>query len=309
MEFLSSWRGRRVLVTGGTGFIGNRVLQQGALGGIHLHNLSHRQTPPSAIESHQIDLRDQVAVRRLIDEIKPEAVIHLATAGVTYGSASLADMLNANVIGTANLLAAVDSLGTNPPFVMGGTGYEYAPQNRPIRESDPVGPLSPYAVSKAAAALCAGYYSTRIPITLLRLFSVYGPVEKEPRLVPYIIASAQAGRSIELTGCEQIRDFTYVEDAAESFWRALSTPLQDRKLRVLNVGSGIGIALKEFVAKLVTKLRQKGLEAHVKLGAKPYRADEPMTFLADINLLQQTLGWLPMVGIDEGLHRMIDAIL
>src|SRR5271169_3258741 len=136
------------------------------------------------------------------------------------------------------------------------------------------GPVTPYGISKAAAAFCAGIYATRMPITLLRTFNVYGLGEREPRLLPFIAASAKAGRVIELTDCEQVRDFVFVKDVAALFWRALECSPQDRQLRVLNVGSGSPAPLKQFVADVLEVLREKGLSPQAKFGVRPLRVGE-----------------------------------
>jgi nucleoside-diphosphate-sugar epimerase len=192
---------------------------------------------------------------------------------------------------------------------LAGSGFEYAPQERPISEQDPVEPFSAYGVSKAAAGLCARFYAAQMPITLLRLFSVYGTGEKEPRLVPYIISSAKKAEQVELTNCEQVRDYLYVEEAAESFWRALSQPPSGQCLRTLNVGSGSAITLRHLVNKLVDILTEKGLRPHILFGAKPYRPDEPMTYAPNIICLKRTLGWSPSKPLSEGLSKTVESMI
>lgn len=148
-----------------------------------------------------------------------------------------------------------------------------------------------------------------MPVTLLRLFSVYGAGEEEPRLVPYVISAAKHARPVELTNCEQVRDYVYVADAAESFWRALSQPSSDHELRIINIGSGKAVSLRQLIDMLANILNEKGFTPQIRFGAKAYRPDEPMTYVADIKLLKQTLGWLPPTKIDEGLRLTVDAIL
>ncbi|MDP9347871.1 MAG: NAD(P)-dependent oxidoreductase, partial [Gemmatimonadota bacterium] len=261
------------------------------------------------VHHQEADLREREQVFEVVRRIAPEGVLHLAAAGVSYGGEGFGEMLRTNVLGTENLLAAVDSLEGKPPMVMAGSGYEYVPQDRPIRETDPLGPTSEYGVAKAAASLCAALYARWIPVTLLRLFNVYGPGEKEPRLIPYIVRAALRGETVKLTAGEQIRDYVYVEEAAESFWRALNTSPEDATLRVLNVGMGAGVPLRGFVEQLVAVLARRGIHPRVVFGARSYRPDEPMVYAANTAQLRRTLGWSPSVSVREGLERTLDTLV
>jgi nucleoside-diphosphate-sugar epimerase len=309
MDYLSPWRGKRVLVTGGTGFIGQHVLALGITAGVEIHNLALDGQIPTAVIGHRVDLQDGVLIKQIIQAIQPEAVIHLAAAGVSYGARDLADMLRANAIGTENLLAAVDSVNSVRAMVVAGTGYEYAMLDRPILETDPIAPSSDYGVSKAAASLCASIHARRRAINLLRLFNVYGPGEREPRLLPYIVACARIGRKVELTAGEQIRDYLYVGDVAECFWRTLALPAATAGLQVFNVGSGTSVELRTFVGKIIAELRTHGFDPQIELGARPYRPDEPMFYAADITRLHHALGWSPDTSLEEGIRLAVESML
>src|SRR5207249_4422828 len=128
----------------------------------------------------------------------PEAVLHLAAAGVAYGNSAITDLLTVNVAGLDGLLAAISEVGACP-VVVAGSGFEYAPQEHAIGETDEIGPVCSYGVSKAAATLTANWYAGRMPITLLRIFSVFGAGEREPRLLPHIVRRTKLGLSSDLT--------------------------------------------------------------------------------------------------------------
>jgi nucleoside-diphosphate-sugar epimerase len=240
--------------------------------------------------------------------MKPDAILHAASSGVT-GHAELAEMLRSNVLGTDSLLSAVKSLDQPPPVVIAGSGYEYAPQNAPLTEDDPVFPTSPYGVSKAASTFCAAGYSALIPITVLRIFNVYGPGERLPRLLPYLVHNAKLGNPVELTPCEQIRDFVYVRDVAALFWQALECAPQNRRLRILNVGSGSARPLKDFICIVVRVLEKKGIRPRLEFGSRPYRANEPRYYVANTNRLETVLGLIPKTPLETGIAETVASIL
>jgi len=303
-----SWKGSKLLITGATGFLGRHLVGKATESGAIVITTSRSETPAREAGHVAIDLCNRSRVLGLLREVVPDGILHAASAG-TSDKVGFAQLMRANAVGTENLLAAAVALPQPPAVVMAGSGYEYAPQSRDLTEDDPVGPVTPYGISKAAAAFCAGIYAARMPITLLRIFNVYGPGEREPRLLPYVAACARAGRVIELTACEQVRDFVFVKDVAALFWRALERSPQDRHLRILNVGSGSPAPLKRFVALLLEALREKGLNPHVEFGARRYRVGEPMYYAADITRLRKTLGKLPHTTLEVGIRQTLDVIL
>lgn len=304
MDFLSAWRGRRVLITGGTGMLGRHLCQLGVSAGVEMHNLSRTDAQIRAVHHHSADLRDSESIKRIVSEIQPDGVIHAAAGGVAYGSGSFADLMSVNTVGLHNLLSALPE--TIQAVVIAGSGFEYAPSNHPLHESDPLRPMSPYGISKAAAWMLANTFARRLPIRWLRLFSLYGVGEKSPRLAPYIIDEARHGRPVELTAGEQIRDYLVTNDAAEAFYRTLALDIPPGEMLTLNIGSGESITLRGFIELLAEVLRSRGIAADLRFGAKPYRPDDPMIYLPNIDAMISTLGWKPAVSYRDGLTHMVD---
>jgi nucleoside-diphosphate-sugar epimerase len=253
-----------------------------------------------------VDIGDRERIWHAISELQPEGILHAASSGVTE-KVEFVEMLRGNALGTDNLLSAATSLKKPPHFIIAGSGYEYAPQPRPLTEEDPVAPASPYGISKAAATFCATIYSAEIPITVLRIFNVYGPGERVPRLLPYIVENARLGKPVELTPCEQVRDFAYVRDVASIFWRALEHPPVDGRLRILNVGSGFAVRLKDFVCTVVRALAKQGVRVQLEFGARPYRTGEPMYYAPDTSLARAILGNLQLTSFDVGVRKTLEA--
>ena len=304
----SYWKGRKVLITGATGFLGRHLVEMAAETGAIVITTSRSEATTGSAGHVAMDLCDRAGVLAMLREVAPSGILHTAVAGASE-EVGFAQLMRTNLVGTENLLAAALALPQPPTVVLAGTGYEYAPQSRDLTEGDPVCPTTPYGISKAAAAFCAGIYATQMPITLLRIFNVYGPGEREPRLLPYIAACAKAGRVVELSDCEQVRDFVFVKDVAALFWRALECSPRDRRLRILNVCSGSPVPLKQFVTVVLEALRERGLSPQAKFGVRPYRAGEPMYYAGDTGRLQETLGMLPSTNLQAGIRQTLDAML
>ena len=300
---------QRVLVTGGEGFVGRHVVAAGRLRGAEVFALSRIPGESEGVTAVRCDMADVGNVREIVRRIRPQGIIHLAAGGVGYATGSVSELLAINTLGLAGLLEAAAALKPPPAVVIAGSGFEYAQADRPIREGDRLGPTSAYGVSKASATLVAGFFREKLPVTVLRLFSLYGPGEREPRLVPYVIACSQRNVPIELTSGEQVRDYTFVEDAAEAFWRTLDRSREAVCPPVLNVASGRPITLRKFVELVGSEMAQRGFAPDLRFGARPYRTDEMMTYTADIGALTECLTWSPETTLEKGIGLTVDAML
>jgi len=218
-----------------------------------------------------------------------------------------------NVMGTLNLLEALTETDCDC-FINTGTCYEYGHHTPPPpvppkvggpgrqHEDQMVDPINAYAASKSAAWLfCNMYHRTRYyPIVTVRPFTTYGPRQSPRALIPQTILSALEGQDFEMTGGEQTRDFTYVDDVVEGYIRA---SLSERAIgQTFNLGAGKERPIKEVVLKV---LELMGNPVRPLIGALPYRPREIWRLYADNNKARDLLGWRPRVGLEDGLRKTI----
>ncbi|MBN1642275.1 MAG: NAD-dependent epimerase/dehydratase family protein [Anaerolineae bacterium] len=304
------WR-ERVLVTGGSGFIGSalveRLLQLGA--DVHCLLLPSDPAPNLAhvlehVQVHRADLADLDAVRQVVRDAQPEVVMHLAAVGVTDVRIDPALAVRVNVEGTLNLLRALD--GAYRVFVNTGTCHEYGDNDPPFHEGQDPRPTLPYAITKTAVwHFCRRFHHTHgWPIVTVRPFAVYGPRQGEAAFIPSCIRAAHAGVDFRMTGGDQVRDYIYVSDVVEGFVRAARTP--QAVGGTFNLCTGQGVPLHE-VARAI--LAHMGDPVALLRGVLPYREDEIWRLVGDNTRAREILDWAPRITLADGLRRTIEAAL
>jgi nucleoside-diphosphate-sugar epimerase len=167
----------------------------------------------------------------------------------------------------------------------------------------PLDPISPYSFSKASAtAFCRmAVASLGSSVRVLRLFLVYGPGQGEERFLPQLIRAALTGAPLRMTGGEQTREYTYIDDVIEGLLvGACSGPGRGE---VYNLGSGEEITLNSLVGTVESIA---GCRINRDPEVLPYRAREIRRFVGDHSRIKKDLGWISKVDLAEGLHRTID---
>jgi nucleoside-diphosphate-sugar epimerase len=280
----------RVLVTGGTGFLGSYVLKR--LGKAVLV---------------QLDLTDEQATSEVIRSYRPQAVLHLA--GVTGSGDPEGKRCHAiNVTATRNLLRALDETRCER-IVMVGSASEYGSQLTPFSEEMDAMPITKYGASKAEATRIAleMHGKSGLPVTVLRVFSAYGYRQPKSMFLTQAITHALRGERFEMTDGSQRRDFVYIDDVAEAIIRALYS--ENVEGRIINVGSGHSYPLAD-VAKVIWNQCQADPDL-IALGVRSKTGDDNADTEADITLAGQLLEWRPRVPflntseVEGGLARMI----
>ncbi len=322
---------RRVLVTGGAGFIGANLVRH-LLAAIpevevvtvdaltyagHLASLEGvEETWPGRHRFERVDIRDAVAVRRVFAEHRPDTVVHLAAEShVDRSIDGPLDFVDTNVRGTAVLLEAARGAWQGRPDVRfhhvstdevyGSLGAEGL-----FREDTPYDPSSPYSASKAASDhLVRSWHRTYgLPVTLSNCSNNFGPYQFPEKLIPLMIRSAVAGRPLPVYGDGgNVRDWLHVEDHC----RALELVVRrGRPGRTYNVGGGnerTNLQVVRAICACLDQLRpQPGGASHERLVS--FVTDRPghdRRYAIDASRISGELGWAAREPFEAALERTV----
>ncbi len=280
-----------VAVTGGTGFLGRRVV---AL-------LEGRGHEVRLLRREDGGLRDRDSLRRLC--AGADHLVHMASVGVQARHRVMGDMLAVNVDGTVNVLEAALEAGVAGTTIT-GTVLEYQGGDDALPESAPAEPVDAYGATKSAAGLLARALASRVGhrLVYLRLASMLGPGDDPDKLVPQVVHALATGKPIDLTPGAQEREWLHVDDGADAIVKSLDL----RAAAVLNVGTGVGYSVRSFLERLCTAL---GADASLlRFGAKQARAGEPPRLVMDVSTARKLLGWQSVRTLDDIVAELSSSV-
>ena len=306
---------RRVLVTGGAGFIGSNLVRALLERGDAVRVIDNFSTGFRAnldgvdVEVVEGDLRSYERVHNAVRGA--EVVFHLGAMGSV--PRSVQDPLTStavNVEGTLNVLLAARDEGVRRVVFSSSSSVYGSSREMPTPEAAPPDPVSPYGVAKLAAErFCVSFSRVyeSFESVVLRYFQVFGPRQNPfsqyAAVVPLFVTAIAAGEPITIFGDgEQSRDFTYVANAVDATISAADA--EGASGRMFNVASGSPATVNE-VAAAIARILDKPLD---RVYAPPRPGDIRDSW-ADISAAREVLGYEPRVSLEEGLRRAAEALL
>ncbi len=310
---------RRVLVTGVTGFAGSHLVDYMLTRGdceiygtqrwrSRTENIEHVRDKISLIEC---DLRDAASTRDMLEKVRPDYIFHLAAQSFVPTSWNApSESLTTNVIGQVNIFEAVRRIGLPCRIQLACSSEEYGmvfPDEVPIKETNPLRPLSPYAVSKVAQDMLGYQYwmSWKLDSVRTRGFNHEGP-----RRGPVFVASDFAKQIADIEkglrppvvhvgNLDALRDFTDVRDMVRAYWLALE---KCEPGEVYNICSGkawrIGDMLDQLLGLSKTKIEVRQDPARLR------PSDVPI-LLGDYSKFAKATGWAPTIPFEQTLADML----
>ena len=306
-----------ILITGAAGFIGSHLAERLLARGDQVVGLDNfdpfyaREVKEQNLRGPkanpgftfvEADLRDADAMAELVERHRPQCIVHLAAkAGVRPSLENPAEYVEANVHGTLNLLLACQRFPVEH-FVFASSSSVYGKDVQVAcpEEAPTDSPASPYgATKKAGEVLCFTYHQLlKIPVTCLRLFTVYGPRQRPDLAIHKFVRLIEGGKPVPFFGDgSSRRDYTFVSDTVEGITAAL-----DRAdgYQIYNLGRGNPVRLAAMLEAVERALGKKAV-----LDRQPDQPGDVRTTWADISKAQTRLGYQPKVQIEEGVERFL----
>ncbi|MEM9556997.1 MAG: GDP-mannose 4,6-dehydratase [Acidobacteriota bacterium] len=256
----------------------------------------------------ETDLRDFNSVHRTLREIRPDYIFHLAAQSFVPTSWSApSETLDTNIIGQTNIFEAVRLLGLDPTIQIACSSEEYGlvhPDETPIKETNPLRPLSPYAVSKVGQDYLGYQYfmSYGLKVVRTRGFNHTGPRRGEvfvtsnfARQLAFIAAGLREP-VIRVGNLDAVRDFTDVRDMVRAYWLAVT---KAKPGEVYNIATGHGITIRELLDRLI---ELAGVEVEVQLDPERMRPSDVEILIGDSSKFRADTDWEPEIPLEQTLR-------
>ena len=286
----------RVLVTGPAGFLGSSLCAELLSEGCEVHGLCRPGGAPlgAGITRRECALDDAGAVARVMEDVRPDTIFHLA--GFTSAARDISAVVpsfQANLVSTVHLLSAASTTGCRR-IVLAGSFEEPQPPG--------AAPSSPYAASKAAVMTYAQMFWQvfRTPTTVARIYMVYGPAQRDlKKLIPYTILSLLQGTRPQFTSGTRQVDWVFVDDVVRGLIELSKAEAVEGT--AVDLGTGIATSVREVVEAIAALME---LEMVPTFGDVPDRRDEQIR-VADVARTEALLGWKPSIALRDGLMQTI----
>lgn len=298
-----NFKNKKILVTGGSGFIGVNLVDR-------------LKTLGASVYIYDLALGYDIQNYRKLEEVlkkRFDIIFHLAGFSDSVESnKNIEKSFQLNTFATVNICQLLIKFSPQTKLILSSSRLEYGkPQYLPLDEEHPTNPISAYGLSKLIATQMALIYNKRnnLDVTIFRTSNVYGPHKREKfanyNIINHLIDRAIKSQPLTIYGNgNQERDYIYIDDLIEAFILAS----ENQKIsagEIYNLGYGKGIKFKEMVNLILNKVGDG--KAQFVPWPKPYHDVETGSYISDITKIQKQLGFTPKINFKEGIEKTIHA--
>lgn len=312
----------RVLITGITGFAGSHLVEyllaehpEVEIFGTYrwrsrMDNIEHLDN--KGFQLVETDLRDYTSVQQALAKVRPDAIFHLAAQSFVPASWSAPnETITTNLSGQTNLFEAVRALDLDPVIQIACSSEQYGlvhPDEVPIKETNPLRPLSPYAVSKMGQDFLGYQYFQSYGMKVIRTrgFNHTGPRRGQVFVTSnfcYQVASIEAGIQepvIRVGNLDAIRDFTDVRDMVRAYWLGVT---KGKPGEVYNIANGSGISIRDLLDKIIGLAQ---VEVRTEVDPARLRPSDVEILVGDSSKFRADTGWEPRIPFDQTVQDLLN---
>jgi nucleoside-diphosphate-sugar epimerase len=290
--------GKKILVTGASGFLGSHLCRRLIEEGAEIHALSRSARPNGrgSVRWWQADTTDIATVRRIFSETKPGVIFHLAgLVTAASGLELVLPTLHSLLVSTVNVLTVAAETGC-------GRVVLAASLTEPIPDNIEATPSSPYAAAKWAGSAYGRMFCKLygLPVVIVRPFMTYGPGQDNRKLIPYVTLSLLRGETPSLSSGNWEADWIYIDDVTDGLLAAAQVPAIPES--TIDLGSGTLVPVRMIVQHLVDLIGPRTAPLFGALADRPLE----QVRVADLRYASKTLGWRPTVLLLKGLECTVD---
>ena len=304
---------KKILITGGAGFIGSHLVRRLVSAGHEIHVLHRPGGNLSRVEDLRVvklwkcDLLDVDGLKEVLASVRPEIIYHLAgdlqLRHLDPALTGVLESINRNIRSSINLFVTANAHPELTLLIRTGSLEEYGRGTVPYVESQREEPVSPYSASQVAMthylrmlALHLNYCSVSVRPSL-----IYGPLQSSDFFIPALIEHCLQGRDFSISPADQGRDLLYIDDLVDALVLLLEVPLPTGE--IINIGSG-----REYMMADVANRIIRSVGANIRLikdpALQPGQVEHPY---CSVEKARRLLKWAPTISLDEGLRRTIES--
>ena len=299
----------KYLITGANGFVGKYFIEylQENEKDAEIYGVDISDTCSSKITYKQVDLNDRFATYKILEEIKPNYIMHLAAiSSVAQSWQDPAKCFLNNTGVFLNIADGVRELGINCRILSVGSSEEYGIYDEPMKEDFVLHPKSPYSVARLSQEYLSKLYVDyfKLDIVMTRSFNHIGPRQNPKFVIPSFVQqlvkiSKNEQEELKVGNIDIVRDFLDVRDVIDAYYKILKN---SKTREVYNVCSGQGVKLRDIINTVSEQLK---ITPKIVVDESRLRANEIMSVIGDNTKLKTELGWKQKYSLQETLEDMI----
>jgi nucleoside-diphosphate-sugar epimerase len=295
----------KILITGGTGFIGAPLLKNIVeyIGGVEILNLtrSNEISNSKQVEHFKCDLSNPQTYKSKVEDFEPEVVIHLAWEGIPDFSL---EMCLKNILSSISLIEIVTKIKSCRKVIVTGSCFEYNNKIGICNENDLVVSKDYFTFAKKTVLsfLELECNKNNIVYSWARLFYVYGPNQRAASIIPTIITSLSSGKIPDIRTPKNANDFIYVDDVASGILEMIKNEIPSG---IYNLGSGFSTDILD-ISKICETIIYGNSKLSNQLESQSQNTIKTVDFWADLGLSKKMLNWMPVTTIVVGVKKMVE---